>query len=103
MQIIKENPMNDECAEILGILQEECAEVTVAVSKISRFGLDSKNPTGGPSNKVILERELGDILAMIKILVDKKYVDLVTIDAAIRVKISKLKIFSNIDLRDIHS
>ena len=100
--VIKETPMNEECAEILGILQEECAEAIVAVSKISRFGLGSKNPANGISNKVLLEREIADILAMIKILVDKNYVDLGVIDAGVRDKIHKLKTFSNINLGNIH-
>ena len=33
--------MNNQTQEALGILQEECAEVIVEVSKIRRFGLDS--------------------------------------------------------------
>ena len=52
----------------LTILQEECAEVILAISKIKRFGWDSVHPDGGPDNKTRLEQELGDVEAMIDIL-----------------------------------
>jgi hypothetical protein len=50
--------------EVLTILQEECGEVIQAATKIIRFGLTKEN-------KAHLENELGDILAMIK-LVDEE-------------------------------
>ena len=52
----------------LTILQEECAEVILAISKIKRFGWDSIHPDGGVDNRVRLEQELGDVEAMIDIL-----------------------------------
>ena len=33
--------MNSDVKEVMDILQEECAEVIQAVSKISRFGIDN--------------------------------------------------------------
>ena len=36
--------MNDQIKEVLLILQEECAEVTQAVSKCMRFGPDQMKP-----------------------------------------------------------
>ena len=52
----------------LDILQEECAEVILAISKIKRFGWDSVHPDGGPNNRDRLAQELGDVEAMIDIL-----------------------------------
>lgn len=53
--------------ECLNILQEECAEVTQAASKIKRFGIHALNPLipDSPTNLENLEMELGDVLAMI--------------------------------------
>ena len=36
--------MDSQTKEVMDILQEECAEVIQAVSKISRFGLDNLKP-----------------------------------------------------------
>lgn len=52
----------------LTILQEECAEVILAISKIKRFGWDSIHPEGDTDNRTQLEQELGDVEAMIDIL-----------------------------------
>ena len=54
--------------EAMDILQEECGEVIVAVSKISRFGLDNLKPGKPKTNREHLEEELGDLYAMIEIL-----------------------------------
>lgn len=43
--------------EILCILQEECAEVIQAISKIKRFGMSD--------NEAQLKKELGDLQCMI--------------------------------------
>ena len=60
--------MNDKQKEALVILQEECAEVIQVASKIFRFGLDECWPEKTPTNREKLEIELGDLIAMIKIL-----------------------------------
>mgnify|MGYP003336624629 CR=1 FL=1 len=54
--------MNNQTKEIFCIAQEECAEVTQAISKIFRFGFDSKHPITGKSNKESLEEETGDMV-----------------------------------------
>lgn len=60
----KVNKHQEEC---LNILQEECAEVIQAASKIKRFGIDSVHPfeENPKTNLENLEMELGDVLAMI--------------------------------------
>ena len=52
----------------MDILQEECAEVIQAVSKCSRFGIDNYKPGKPLTNREHLEEELGDLLAMVDIM-----------------------------------
>jgi len=79
--------------KVMAILQEECAEIIQAVSKIYRFGLD--NSWNGVTNKQALITELGDVLAMIDILIKETDINITEdqIKNAIQVKKEKLKIF----------
>jgi NTP pyrophosphatase (non-canonical NTP hydrolase) len=86
----------DKVKEIMDILQEECAEVVVAVSKISRFGIDNYKPNKPKTNREHLEEELGDLMAMIDILLEKGVVSADNINVAKHAKIEKLKIWSTI-------
>jgi len=88
--------MNNKIKEAMDILQEECAEVIQAVSKISRFGLDNLKPGKPKTNREHLEEELGDLLAMIDILHEMDMVSWANLDAAKEAKIEKLKKWSNI-------
>ena len=69
-QSILETQIEPRTIEYLEILQEECAEVIQAISKIKRFGLASYNPTdpNKVSNYHHLITELGDVQGMIKLL-----------------------------------
>ena len=62
--------MNDNTKEILLILQEECAEVTQAVSKCFRFGMYKIKPNKPMTNIQMLEEEVGDLMAMVELLTD---------------------------------
>lgn len=89
--------MNEDTREILLILQEECAEVTQAISKCFRFGADQIKPGKENTNIHCVQEELGDLLAMIELLVDKNIG--VTNDGLTRAKTDKflkLKQWSNI-------
>lgn len=88
--------MNPKTKEAMDILQEECAEVIQAVSKINRFGLDNAKPGTIYSNREHLEEELGDMLAMIDILKEMDIVSWGNMEVAKRAKIEKLKKWSNI-------
>ena len=46
--------ISEQHIEAMLILQEECAEVTQAVSKIFRFGFDERYPVDGPDNRARL-------------------------------------------------
>jgi NTP pyrophosphatase (non-canonical NTP hydrolase) len=88
--------MEKQTKEVMDILQEECAEVIQAVSKVSRFGLDNKKPGKPLTNKEHLEVELGDLLAMIDILEDLKIIDPDNVTKAKMAKFEKLRLWSNI-------
>ena len=88
--------MDPKQKEALDILQEECAEVIQAVSKISRFGLDNLKPGKLKTNREHLEEELGDLVAMIDILTRNGILDSANIEMAATAKIEKLKKWSNI-------
>ncbi len=88
--------MDSQTKEVMDILQEECAEVIQAVSKISRFGLDNFKPGKPKTNREHLEEELGDMLAMIDILLINNIVSWGNLHKAKRAKIEKLKKWSNI-------
>ena len=57
----------DKVNEILDILQEECGEVIVAISKCRRFGMDNSYKDGGTQREHLVQ-ELGDVTLMIELL-----------------------------------
>ena len=87
--------MNDRLFELLTIIQEECAEVIQAISKTKRFGIDNLHLKSGISNRDRLTEELGDLLAVIDILVDE-VVDKEKIELAKQAKIEKLRLWSSL-------
>jgi NTP pyrophosphatase (non-canonical NTP hydrolase) len=56
--------------ERLAILAEECGEVATAVGKILRFGWESQSPYGGKPNRKALEQELGNVRAVVNLMLD---------------------------------
>jgi len=92
----RESKMYSKEKEVMDILQEECAEVIQAVSKISRFGIDNFKPGKPKTNREHLEEELGDMLAMIDILCSMEVIDLDKLRVAKLAKIDKLKKWSKI-------
>jgi NTP pyrophosphatase (non-canonical NTP hydrolase) len=88
--------MDTNVNEILLIMQEECAEVTQAISKCFRFGLDNHKPGKPKTNKEHLEEELGDLVAMITLLEMHGVVSQHSIEKAKLAKFEKLKTWSNI-------
>lgn len=89
--------MDNQTKEVFCIAQEECAEVTQAISKIFRFGFESRHPVSGKSNKESLEEEVGDLLAMVDIMVEKCIISDSNINNARKAKRTKLKQWSTIE------
>lgn len=88
--------MNNQEQEILLITQEECAEVTQAISKCFRFGLDNCKPGKPLTNREHLTTELGDLLAMISLCQSHGLVDPSEVAVARNAKLDKLRQWSNI-------
>lgn len=88
---------NQELLEILGILQEECAEAIQIASKIRRFGLDVDHWKEGGTNRDRLENEIGDVMAMIDLLFEKKIISIDNINQFKIDKREKLKKWSQIE------
>lgn len=88
--------MDTKIQETLDILQEECAEVIVEVSKCRRFGLTSPHYKTGVLHSEMLENEIGDVLAMVDILLDQGVISTEKLAAAKQAKKDKLKLWSNI-------
>ncbi len=82
--------------EIMLILQEECAEVTQAISKCFRFGVDNFKPGKPKTNREHLAEELGDLQAMIDLCIKFNIVGGEQISIAADNKIAKLKKWSSI-------
>ena len=83
--------------EVFCITQEECAEVTQAISKVFRFGIDNYKPGQSKTNKQHLEEEVGDLLAMIDIMVEKCIISDSAVNEARKAKRNKLKQWSSIE------
>lgn len=92
----KLTPTPERINEALGILQEECAEVIVEVSKCRRFGLDSVHYKTGVKHSSMLETEVGDVLAMVDILIEQGLLDPAVLDVCKENKKLKLKDWSKI-------
>ena len=91
--------MNEDTREILIILQEECAEVIVEISKCFRFGPDQIMQGLDITNIQRLQKELGDTLAMIELLVDKDVgITNEGLLEAKKAKFKKLKTWSNLTI-----
>ena len=88
--------MDKQTKEIFCIAQEECAEVTQAISKIFRFGFEGSY--NGHTNKERLEEETGDLLAMLDIMIEKGIISDSKVNEARKAKKEKLKIWSNIEV-----
>jgi NTP pyrophosphatase (non-canonical NTP hydrolase) len=82
--------------EILSIFQEESAEVIQAISKIFRFGYNSKHPESNQTNREHLAEEIGDLLAMVQLTIENNVVDWRDVEIAKNKKFEKLQIWSNI-------
>jgi NTP pyrophosphatase (non-canonical NTP hydrolase) len=81
--------------EILDILQEECGEVIVAISKVRRFGIDNSYKDGGTQREHLIQ-ELGDVTLLIELLMAHNvFTEQELHEAQIRKSI-KLKQWSNI-------
>jgi hypothetical protein len=52
--------------DLLVLLIEECSEVIQAATKCQRFGFDIDSGVGYGNNRVMLSREVGDLLGVLR-------------------------------------
>lgn len=91
--------MNEDLRETLIILQEELIESAQVISKCFRFGPDQLVPDTDTTNLQRLTQELGDVQAMIELLVDLDVgITNDTINTAKLKKFEKLKQWSNLTI-----
>lgn len=69
------NKLTPAEAERLSIMAEECAEVIQIIGKIQRHGFDSCHPNGGPNNRRLLAKEIGDVKVATLLLLDSHDVE----------------------------
>jgi len=74
------NELTPAQTERLSILLEECGEVVQMCGKILRHGYASHNPNGGECNKVLLEKEIGDVKFALKMMARRGDIDFDRID-----------------------
>jgi len=79
--------------EILTILQEECAEVIVAASKLLRFGMGNTNPTTNVVNSTLLALEIGDVVHMLQLVENAHIVDTDIVSEGILRKKRRLSVY----------
>jgi len=91
---IMENYMNESEKQILLICQEECAEVTQAISKVFRFGMDSEY--NGRTNLQRLTEEAGDLICMLGLMMETGLLDESAVEKAALQKRNKLQEWSNV-------
>lgn len=77
--------------ELLVILSEECAEVSQVAAKCVRFGMDSEYQ--GQTNRQRLELELGDFLAMFRLILEETNLSEDAIMNAAEAKLVKVEKF----------
>ena len=75
--------------ELFTILQEECGELIVAISKIKRFGVSEDNMER-------FEQEVADVICMLYLANEKGLINLDQLEDKIKLKENKLKKYSNL-------
>ena len=86
--------MNEVEKEVLLIAQEECAEVTQAISKVFRFGIDAVHLDS--TNRQRLTEEVGDLFCMIQLMIENKIINIDEVEQASQNKRKKLQMWSDI-------
>jgi NTP pyrophosphatase (non-canonical NTP hydrolase) len=85
--------ITDKLDEALTILAEECGELVQVISKIRRFGIEDNNVK---NKREWLAQEIGDVAAMIDVLIDQGELTPEIIEQAKQTKKDKLRVYSNL-------
>lgn len=94
------NKLTNAQLERLAKLSEECGEVIQIVSKIIRHGYDSSHPDyKNIPNKALLEKELGDVLAMINMMFNANEINIHSVNLNSHIKLEKQQ-FDHYQIKD---
>lgn len=87
------NQLSASEAEALALIAEEAAEIVLAVTKTLRHGLGSTHPDDpdGEDNRQMIEREIGDLRAVVDIALSKKMFSATKIEAARKAKLRRVR------------
>lgn len=85
--------LSDEQIERLALLLEELGETQQIIGKILRHGYESCHPDNldGPTNRELLEDELGDIKAALELMLHERDVTFNSIETAMFDKLKNVK------------
>ena len=67
-------PLAEDIRELITLQAEECVEAAQRCTKILRFGL-TENPWNGKHNRDTFESEMGDVVAIARILIALRVID----------------------------
>ncbi len=76
--------------EMLALASEECCEVGEAVGKALRHGLNECHPDGGRDNIDNVARELGQVAAVVEMMLQLGVLDRIEVEAGIEEKWEKV-------------
>ncbi len=87
------NELTPAEAERLALLLEEMGEAQQVIGKILRHGYESRDPTDPDSiiNRGLLEKELGDVLCAIDLMIEAHDVDQDDMNALGKIKYASVK------------
>lgn len=98
------NDLSPAETERLAILMEEAAEVIKICGKILRHGYESRDPTDSdsPTNRTMLEKELGDVHAAVDLMVASEDVERINVLRRAPRKLQKLQRYTHHQEHMIH-
>lgn len=88
------NGMTDEQSERLFMLAEEAGEIVHAAMKTARWGYNSHHPRTRVKNKNLLGHEIGNLLKIVKMMVECGEIDEVDIATGEAMKTANLQVYS---------
>lgn len=95
----KINGLTEAEEEMLQLMEEECAELIQAVSKVKRFGENYRRVLNGPTNRENLTEEAADVLACIRMLFYNGLLSPTAVEEQIKMKLNRIR---NPDQKRVH-
>lgn len=87
------NELSNAELERLAILSEEMSEVNKIICKIIRYGYESCNPKTKETNRILLEKELGDVVNAFNMMEESNDISRMTVNLYAGYKSEKIKTY----------